>query len=582
MTAVRNAWDAVLRFWFTPADPTAMGFIRVVVGCLVLYTHLVYSFDLVPFFGKQAWYDLDTADRTRREKPEVRPPLFWEHEQTYKSPPVPVTEAGRVAVFGWLRRLPGEASEQAKAVRAFDANGVCGPTRSYLTAQKEIEWEIALDSSRSNTTDPYKRLFSVIVLGYAQNLGPLPASRVESLAKITDKTRRGPNDNVRVPEVFDQLTDAQRKELAADLDAFAATLPSDEKERDTVITHLQNLAPGGRDNTLLFLRNAAADRVPEFERARRIDYLERWGYDERHAHRTGSPLFSVWFHVTERDEMIVVHSLILVVMALFTVGLFTRITSVLTWLAALSYLHRDPQVLFGQDTMMVICLLYLMIADSGAALSLDRVIARYRAARASLARGGTLDAPTAAFLVAPRPSAACGFAQRMLQINFCFIYLASGLSKLKGGTWWSGDAMWVTLVNPEFTMLHWDWYQMLLKTMFSSRPLYSVVAAGGVAFTLAAEIGLPFLVWTRLRPVVVIMGLMLHLGIGVFMGLLVFSLFMMAMLVGFLPGWVIREHLFGVAKPDERKRLNVDKADRKSVHAAAWAVAWDTRGKVVV
>ena len=27
-------------------------------------------------------------------------------------------------------------------------------------------------------------------------------------------------------------------------------------------------------------------------------------------------------------------------------------------------------------------------------------------------------------------------------------------SKLKGASWWSADAMWMTLVNPEFTMIH--------------------------------------------------------------------------------------------------------------------------------
>ena len=80
---------------------------------------------------------------------------------------------------------------------------------------------------------------------------------------------------------------------------------------------------------------------------------------------------------------------------MFTLGLFTRVTSVLTWLAAASFLHRDPQVLFGQDTMMNILLVYLMIANGGAALSLDRVIARYRAARASIARSGGIDGPAA-------------------------------------------------------------------------------------------------------------------------------------------------------------------------------------------
>ena len=65
-------------------------------------------------------------------------------------------------------------------------------------------------------------------------------------------------------------------------------------------------------------------------------------------------------------------------MALFTLGLWTRITTVLTWCGVLCYIQRAPTTLFGMDTMMVITLFYLMLAPCGAALSLDRLLRTMR------------------------------------------------------------------------------------------------------------------------------------------------------------------------------------------------------------
>ncbi len=746
--AIKSAWDQFLGFWFRPTDPTAMAFIRIVTGGLALYVHLVYSFDLTAFFGRDAWYDLETANRARWEEPTRLPGTGWEHEDLTRSAQFPETEGARKAVFDWVRALPSDKAALARKLRLIDESGVLNGTAQprypgvhpYMpvglswfavnyslttlspnadvraTTLKSVTGELPVDKK-----EPPPEVFEWLSVGYLRNTdgawgGPLgkmsdadlqrvagdlrklagthPANDPKAVA-LTDladavaarqlsgyaaglpdttgawnaldgvandmdrlATRRYADGAVgegltaeirafanrlrnyhdRIPPenrlfrglryIARELRDFSRqlereyplqaaaltataaaleplpdhpraaamltlalKAFAADLDEFFTTLPTDVRAKTTVISYLQGMPLVIRDNLLEFLRDSA-DPVPAFERERRVRYLERWGYEERHLQRAGTPIFSVWFHVTEPGEMVAVHVGVLVVLLMFTLGLFTRVTSVLTWLAAVSYLHRNPQVLFGQDTMMNILLLYLMIANCGAALSLDRVIARYRATRASLARSGGIDATCAAFLTAPPPSLACGFAQRLLQVHFCFIYMASGLAKLKGATWWSNDAMWLTLMNPEFTMIHFDWYEDLVRLAFSNRPLYSTVAAVGVAFTLFMEIGLPFLVWTRLRPYMVIGGFMLHFGIGVFMGLLVFSLFMMTMLLSYLPGVTFRDGLFGNGTengdgkkgkpPPVKKKLSVKATDPKSVHAAAWAVAWDTKGLVEV
>ena len=68
----------LLNFFFAPTDPTAMGFLRIVAGCLVLYTHLSYSFDLSNFFGEFGWYGHKYVERERKEAPHFIPAPAWE------------------------------------------------------------------------------------------------------------------------------------------------------------------------------------------------------------------------------------------------------------------------------------------------------------------------------------------------------------------------------------------------------------------------------------------------------------------------------------------------------------------------
>jgi hypothetical protein len=47
-STVTERWN---QFWFTPTDPATLGLIRVCVGLMLLYTHAVWSIDLMGFFG---------------------------------------------------------------------------------------------------------------------------------------------------------------------------------------------------------------------------------------------------------------------------------------------------------------------------------------------------------------------------------------------------------------------------------------------------------------------------------------------------------------------------------------------------
>ena len=43
------------RFWYTPADPTLLGLIRIMTGLMLLYTHAVWGLALGDFFTSTGW-----------------------------------------------------------------------------------------------------------------------------------------------------------------------------------------------------------------------------------------------------------------------------------------------------------------------------------------------------------------------------------------------------------------------------------------------------------------------------------------------------------------------------------------------
>jgi hypothetical protein len=276
---------------------------------------------------------------------------------------------------------------------------------------------------------------------------------------------------------------------------------------------------------------------PEEQRSYVENYVREFGVDPRLAAFQGHPIWSIWFHVTDPTWMALTHGVVLVIMLFFTLGFGTRVTSVLTWLATLSYIQRGQTTLFGMDTIMNFVLLYLMIGPSGAALSVDRLICRYWATRRALGRRQ----PPPEFS-RPTPRISANFALRLLQIHICFVYLASGLSKLQGSTWWQGTAVWGTAANYEFSPLTLQVYSDLLRYLAEHRWLWESVMTGGSVFTLVFEISFTYLIWTRRwRGLVIIAAVLLHMGIALFMGLVTFSLIMLTAVLAFVPAEMVQQ-----------------------------------------
>ncbi len=224
--------------------------------------------------------------------------------------------------------------------------------------------------------------------------------------------------------------------------------------------------------------------------------------------------YSFWWLVPD-GWLWVAYGASMAVLVLFTVGLWTRLTSVLAVAVTVSFAHRVPEAMFGLDQVNAVLALYLAVGPSGAALSVDR----WLAAR----RGGA----------APAASASANLALRLINVHMCIIYFFAGASKLQGEAWWDGEAMWLAVSNLEYqtadmTWLAWHPWVLNLATHVS----------------VLWEISFCALVWRpRLRPLVLAVSVPLHVGIGLCLGMWTFGLIMLVGCASFLPGDAVRRYL---------------------------------------
>ena len=151
-----------------------------------------------------------------------------------------------------------------------------------------------------------------------------------------------------------------------------------------------------------------------------------------------------WFESLE--TLWLLHLAALVIFFLFTIGYACRITSVLSFLIAVSYTHRAAGALFGLDQINVMLAMYLMVGPCGECFSVDRWW-RQRKAREN---GATIDLPV-------RRLVSTTVASRLMQIHLCVIYFFAGAGKLLGETWWNGEALWGAFANLEYQTIDMTW-----------------------------------------------------------------------------------------------------------------------------
>jgi predicted DCC family thiol-disulfide oxidoreductase YuxK len=256
----------------------------------------------------------------------------------------------------------------------------------------------------------------------------------------------------------------------------------------------------------------------------------------------------------------------MVILASYTLGLFSRVTAVLAWAIVVSTVRRAPVTLFGFDQIVSSLALYLAVTGaSGQALSLDRFLARRRIGRAQAARrrrDGGWNVPRGV----PPASVSANLALRLIQLHMVLIYGMAGLAKLQGEAWWSGMAIWGMLASGEFSLLDFTWlaaWPYLLNLMTHA------------ALTLELSYGI--LIWVRvLRPLVLAGVLMLHAGIALSApGLAEFGLAMIAGNLAFVSGPWLRSLVAGRESDQPAGRVLYDGACPRCRASMAWVTAAD-------
>lgn len=244
-----------------------------------------------------------------------------------------------------------------------------------------------------------------------------------------------------------------------------------------------------------------------------------------------SSVQSLWFHVQSPWLIGILHTVFIVALVCFTIGMRSRVASMLVWFGHISYVQRGTVIAFGMDSIVAMLTFYLMFAPVGATLSLDAWLR---------ARGIGVNGCAS-------QSVAANFVLRLIQVHLCLIYLFSGLSKVHGGSWWSGTAVYHALMIPEATLIDMGW---IARRDWLWQGISNL---GGFAAVLL-ELSFPVLVWNaRLRPLMVMSAALMQLGFGALLSLGCFQIAMFGALVSFFPPAFLRAVL-GRERKDARVR----------------------------
>ncbi len=232
--------------------------------------------------------------------------------------------------------------------------------------------------------------------------------------------------------------------------------------------------------------------------------------------------WSFFYHIDSPTLIWCIHIVALLVFAMLMLGLFSRVVSVLAAFLAIMYAVRvSPGAFFGLDKINCFLALYLIIGPCGSRYSLDSLRRRLR---------GDNDEPS--------PSVSANLAIRLMQWHLAIIYLFSGLGKLQGQAWWTGEATWMSIANLE--------YQSLDVTFLARYPALLDLLTHATVFW---ELFYIVLIWNRwLRPWMLLIAVGMHGFIALCLGMITFGLVMLIANLAFVSPRAVRRIIDPIAR----------------------------------
>jgi hypothetical protein len=202
------------------------------------------------------------------------------------------------------------------------------------------------------------------------------------------------------------------------------------------------------------------------------------------------------------NELMIFEGIGLVAALCLTLGVFSRVSAMVTLTIVLSYVHRVPMISGLAEPILSMLLFYLCFVPSGEWFSVDSWLRKRKS--------GT----------DPEPSIWANLGTRLIQVHLAAFVFMMGMSKLSAEPWWQGDAIWYLMAQTRSRPLN--------LTFMRSPPWPFVINAWTHAIV-AFEFAFPILIWNRFaRPILLGLGVILWLSLGIVSGYLIFSLAMIA------------------------------------------------------
>ena len=207
------------------------------------------------------------------------------------------------------------------------------------------------------------------------------------------------------------------------------------------------------------------------------------------------------------------YALAVVTAVLFLLGWRTRVVSILFAAVVAGFYGRNVLITDGGDNLALLMAIYLCFTACGRRWSLDARRARRRAP-------GTSETRRFAVTVVHN----CALLIIMAQM--CILYGAAGLYKVQGGLWENGTALHYVLNSDLFR----PWPAL---SDFVDGHHVMIAIAGYL--TVLVQVAFPFSLFSKLKYVLLVILIGMHLGIAVLVGLPMFSAVMILGDAVFLP-----------------------------------------------
>jgi hypothetical protein len=178
-------------------------------------------------------------------------------------------------------------------------------------------------------------------------------------------------------------------------------------------------------------------------------------------------------------------------------GFLTRFSSLLLLILNFIFLNSCTKFIYGVDYITQVFLFYIFLIPSGKKFSIDNLYIN----KINLFKWDNAFSNPLPFY-------------RALQLQLCLIYFFGGIGKSIGYNWWNGHSIWKALnFGSYFTGLD---YSYICKFP------YLLVFLG--IFTVLLETFYPMLIFfNRTKKITIYLVILMHLFIGIFIGLYYFS-----------------------------------------------------------